>query len=252
MMGDLFADAIQGPESLSNIEFKETPKGRLSIWSLPDTTERVTDRYCLFADIGGRTETADYSVIKVLDRYWVMDGGVPEVAAVWYGHLDQDIFAWKCAQLASFYNTGLLAIESNSLRKEKAEGNHFLTVLDKIAPHYSNLYTRDSPEDVRNKLPTKYGFHTNMSTKPMIIDTLNAALRDSLYVERDMRACDEMDYYEIKPDGTYGAIDGQHDDHVMSTAGAVWISSKMPLPRRIEQVSQSISRSYKPISEASI
>lgn len=251
-MGDLYADAINGAGTLENIDFKETPGGRLWIWEKPDATEDVSDRYCLFADIGGRTEKADFSVIKVLDRYWMMDGGVPTVVAVWYGHLDQDLFAWKCAQLAKYYNNGLLAIESNSLKKEKAEGNHFLTVLDKIAPHYENLYTRDTPEDVRNKLPAKYGFHTNISTKPMIIDCLNANLRDEGYIERDIRACDEMDYYEIKPDGSYGAIIGQHDDHVMTTAGVNWISSRMPLPVKIQTVSPSWNTQKRAISEATI
>ena len=251
-MGDLYADSLHGPASLDNIEFKETTGGRLWIWEKPDFSEQITNRYCLFADIGGRTEKADYSVIKVIDRYWMLDGGVPSVVAVWYGHLDQDLFAWKCAQLASYYNEGLLAIESNSLKKEKAEGNHFLTVLDKIAPYYKNLYTRDTPEDGRNKLPTKYGFHTNISTKPMIIDCLNANLRDSGYIERDQRACDEMDYYEIKPDGSYGAIVGQHDDHVMTTAGANWISSRMPIPVRIQNVPRSWNVHKRTISEATI
>lgn len=251
-IGDLYANAIHGSSSLECIEFKETTGGRLWIWEKPDDTENVTYRYCLFADIGGRTEKADFSVIKVLDRYWMMDGGVPSVVAVWYGHLDQDLFAWKCAQLAKYYNNGLLAIESNSLKKEKAEGNHFLTVLDKIAPHYRNLYTRNTPEDVRNKLPAKYGFHTNQSTKPMIIDSLNAALRDSLYIERDLRACDEMDYYEVKPDGSYGAITGQHDDHVMTSAGVYWINTRMPLPVRYDKITTSYNRKYNPLSEASI
>ena len=104
---------------------------------------------------------------------------------MWHGHVDQDIFAWKCAQIASFYNNALLAIEVNSLKKEMSEGEHYLTVLDQIAPYYSNLYARqESPDKVRHGLPVKYGFHTNKATKPLIIDKLNAALRENGYIER--------------------------------------------------------------------
>ena len=43
-----------------------------------------------------------------------------------------------------------------------------------------------------------------------------------------MEACDEMDYYEQKPDGSMGAVDGQHDDRVITTAGVVWLTLQMP------------------------
>lgn len=235
--GELFSVSMSGPECLDNIEFKETPNGNLWIWSLPDKEEEVSDRYCMFADIGGTSKTADYSCIKVMDRYWIIEGGVPEVVAVWHGHLDQDLFAWKCAQLAKFYNNAHLAIESNSLSKEKSEGDHFLTVLDEIAPYYDNLYSRSTPEDIRLKLPTKWGFHTNSSTKTMIINYQKKVLRERGYIERDKRSCDEMDTYEVKPDGTFGAVDGNdtHDDHVIITAGVNWLSSKMEPPTIIDR-----------------
>jgi len=71
----------------------------------------------------------------------------------------------------------------------------------------------------------------------MIIDALNAALRDRGYIERDDRACDEMDCYEVKPDGRYGAVEGKHDDHVIATAGGVWMAIKyMPAPRKVESI----------------
>lgn len=141
-------------------------------------------------------------------------------------HIDQDLFAWKAAQLATIYQNGLLAIEVNSLSTKGAEGDHHLTVLDEIAPYYENLYTRTSPERVREGVPAIYGFHTNKSTKPMIINELNASLRDYTYVERDNNACNEMDMYEIKADGSYGAVKGAKDDRVITTAGVLWLSNK--------------------------
>ena len=78
-----------------------------------------------------------------------------------------------------FYNKALVAVETNSLDKdENTEGSHFLTVLDEIVPHYSNLYMRTDPEKVRQGLPVQYGFHTNVNTKSMIINRHKAALRE--------------------------------------------------------------------------
>lgn len=252
VIGELFGASHIGQEALKDIVFEKNDKGALYIWAMPDKSVNVRDRYCAFADIGGRSEGADYSCIKVFDRYWMMDGGVPEVVAMWHGHIDQDMFAWKCAQIASFYNNALLAIEVNSLKKEMSEGEHYLTVLDQIAPYYNSLYARqESLDKVRHGLPVKYGFHTNKATKPLIIDTLNAALRENGYIERASSTCDELDYYEIKQDGSYGAVEGQHDDEVIITAGGVWLCGTMPLPKIIEPGAYK-SKKKNTISEATI
>jgi hypothetical protein len=223
-VGDIYGASQKGADALNGVEFR-VGNGPLKIWELPDAKDPVTNRYALFADIGGRTDRADYSVIRVLDRYWMKEGGVPEIVATWRGHLDQDLFAWKCAQLAKFYRMGLLAVEVNSLRPKEAEEHH-LTVLDEIAKYYRNLFARTDPEKLRQGVPARYGFHMNSATKPMIIDTLNGALRDGAYIERDQESVFEMQMYEIKTDGTMGAVEGQHDDLVIGTAGAVWLAIK--------------------------
>ena len=231
-IGELIGNAQVGPDSLKNLTFKDNPRGNLWIWSKPDTEITIAYRYCIFGDIGGRTEAADYSVLRVIDRYWMMEAGKPEIVASWWGHVDQDIFAWIAAQLATFYCNALLAIETNSLRTRKAtEGDHFITILDEIAPHFSNLFARTDPEKIRMKAPIKWGFHTNSGTKSLIINTLNAAIRECSYVEKDERACDEMDTLEYKVDGSIGAVDGSNDDIVITTAGVVWLALKyMSLP----------------------
>lgn len=248
-VGDIFPQ-LKGPECFKDIRFESLPKGKLFIWAMPDSTIEVTDRYVVSMDIGGRTDKADYSVIKVFDRYWLLEGGVPEVVAVWHGHIDQDLGAWKAAQIARFYNNAELIVEVNSLDR-KSEGDHHFTVLDEIVDHYENLYARGEIDKITQGVPLRYGFHTNRKTKPMVIDTLNALLRDLGYIERDARACDEMDSYEVKADGSYGAVDGEHDDHVMVTAIGLWRCYDMPLPRIITQAMK-IRPKRKIVSEASI
>ena len=130
------------------------------------------------------------------------------------------------------------------------EGSHHLTVLDQIAPHYDNLYARIDPEKINQGIPIKYGFHTNKTTKILITDTLNAALRDTLYVEKDIRACDEMDYFVLTDRGKMGAVEGQHDDHVIATAGGLWLALEyMELPKEVEIV---VRKKKKIIGEATL
>jgi hypothetical protein len=233
--GELIGKTRKGKDSIADLEFIKSPHGNLWIWSLPDKSILMNNRYCCFADIGGKGAKADYSVVKVFDRYWMSEGGVPEVCAIWRGHLDQDLFAFVAAQIASFYNDALLAIETNSLKTMETEGaSHFLTVIDEIAPFYKNLYTRTTFDEIKQGLPVRYGWHTNISTKPLLVDTLNSALRDGLYSERDQRSLDECYNYELKDNGTFGAKDGKKDDLVICTAGGLWLSLKyMPIPKII-------------------
>ena len=235
--GTLLAGAYVGKEALKNIELIESPDGRLWIWEMPDNSIRVKNRYIVTVDIGGTTDEADWSVIRVFDRYWMKEGGNLKAIATWRGHIDQDLLAWLACQIATLYSNALLVVENNSLRKnEKDEGtDHFLTVLDVIAEVYNNIYTRTDPEKVRQGAPVVYGWHTNRATKPLAINALKAAVRDQLYEECDVRLCDEMDTYVLNDDGTMGATEGAHDDMVMSTAIGVRVSDEMDLPVEINQ-----------------
>lgn len=80
----------------------------------------------------------------------------------------------------------------------------------------------------------KYGWHTNKRTKYLAYDRSRAAIRDGEYIERDRRCADEMAWLETKTDGSLGAIEGQHDDIIDTTAIAIYISSEeMPTPKHI-------------------
>ena len=234
--GDVFADAMRGKDALKNVELKEGITGLLSIWNWPEEEKTVSDRYAVIVDIGGTTNESDNSVIKVFDRYGMIDGGVPEVAAVWEGHLDPDLIAWKAAQIGWLYNKCLVVVEVNSLvgKIENTEGTHHLTILDEIVDFYPELYMRTDPDKVREGLPAKYGFHTNKSTKSLVINRHKAAVRDEEIIEYDKRTCDEMDTFEVKPNGSLGAVEGCRDDHVITTAIGAWIClNYLSIPKEI-------------------
>lgn len=227
-LGDL--PPINGADGLNHIEFNANSKGKLKIWAFPDTSIHVANRYLVTLDIGGASDGADWSYIKVFDRYWMHEGGIPEVVASYKFHADQDLVVWKAVQISKWYNNALFAPESNSLKKDNPGGDYFFTILDEIVEHYSNIYVRneDQIDKLRNNVPLKYGFHTNSASKRMIVTFFNKALREILYVERDIETTYEMAFYEQKPDGSYGAIEGQHDDEVMTTAIGVYVAYRMP------------------------
>ncbi len=242
-VGDVIGKAYKGKESLKNLHFTEDRQGQLWIWEHPEKDiqgEKVTDRYLVVVDIGGRSDKADWSVVVVFDRYWMMEGGKPAVVAQWYGHIDMDLLAWKSAQIAAYYNNALLVIESNTLetksRDRIVDGNNAPFILNEIKDVYDNLYARQqSEQDIAERKPVRYGFHTNTATKPLVIAMLVEAIREKLYVERDQRCLDEFLTYERTPNGGYEAIQGYHDDLLMTRAIGLYICfKKMELPKVVK------------------
>lgn len=228
---------------LQNGVFISDTQGSLDIWKHPEKTDgmKVSNRYLTVVDIGGRSDKADWSVVAVFDRLPTASGGVPEIVAQWRGHLDIDLLAWKAVDIARYYDNSLLVIESNTLethdRYRHVEGDQSCFILSEIREAYPNLYARRrSEEDIRRGAPKKYGFHTNTSTKPMVISTLVKAVREQGYIERDKRCLDELNSYERRQNGSYAAQPGHHDDMLMTRAIGLHISNaEMEPPRIIRQ-----------------
>ena len=243
--GELTAAGDTGERALEKISFEADRNGRLKIWDMPETDENgeslaVSDRYLTVVDVGGRSVKADWSVIAVFDRIRMgIDpaGGCPAIVAQWRGHCDIDQLAWNAARIARWYGNSLLVIESNTLetrdRDRYVDGDQSGFILNQLRSCYPNLYARrQSPEDIRDGIPRKYGFHTNVSTKPMVISNLVRVVREGLYIERDEMCVDEYLTYERHPNGSYGAISGKHDDLLMTRAIGLHICfNEMVTPR---------------------
>ncbi len=244
--GELLGHAESGAAALSGICFHDDPRGRLKVWDEPDTdgagrARRISDRYLVVVDVGGRSMKADWSVIAVFDRLGMATGGKPAIAAQWRGHCDMDQLAWLSARIARWYGEALLVIESNTIETRDPEryvdGDQSLFILNQLRSVYGNLYARrQSPEDIVEGRPRKYGFHTNISTKPMIISNLVRVVREGLYTERDEACIDEFLTYQRRPNGSYGAVSGKHDDLLMTRAIGLHIClNEMAYPRLAEE-----------------
>ena len=256
-VGDIMECRGENGEKKKSRFVESTPGEResgnnLSVWLMPESGCDLRDRYVVTVDVGGTGNKSDYSCIVVADRIAMLSGGVPEIVACWHGHIEHDQLAWKAVEIARAYNNALLVIESNTLETEGTEGNNFEYILNEIAGEYSNLYCRTSQTEIRQGRPRRWGFHTNSSTKPMVINFLIKALRDGLYIERCLQTTYELDLYEFKENGKeMGAIEGNHDDRVMATAILIWVCYNHPLPTRTTN-EKGNNRRTRIISEASI
>ena len=225
--GDIYGDSNKGPEAMDNVRIEQANDGNLSVWTMPEKYDDVKyqNRYCVTVDIGGRSLKSDDSVIKVWDRLYMMDGGPPELAACWAGHIDFDLLAWKAVQLCLAYDNAFMIPEINKMREDTSafdEGDQFYTLVDEIIDHYDNIFCRNNPEQIREGAPRLYGFHMNAQTKPMVLNSLNAAYRDDAIINYDVRSMDQADSFENKGNGKTGAVEGAHDDHVIADALGAW------------------------------
>ncbi len=251
-VGDVIARCNNKSEFVPCVPGEDKGEDMLRIWIMPDKEQHLRDRYVVTVDVGGTSNKADYSCIVVADRIAMLDGGVPEIVACWHGHIEHDKLAWKAMEIARAYDNALLVIEANTLETEGTEGDNFEYILNEISGKYSNLYCRTSLQEVKQGRPRRWGFHTNSSTKPMVINFLIKALRDGLYVERCLETTYELELYEYKDNGKeMGAIEGNHDDRVMATAILVWICYNYPLPTYINNNNFN-KRKRKIVSEASM
>ena len=218
-VGELMGNAITGSDSLCNIRFVPDKKGLLQIWEKP-VDDAPSSRYVVAVDIGGRSQSSDYSVIAVIDRGKTK----PEVVAQWRGHIDHDILTWKSAQIARWYANALLVIESNTLESSNG-GENSLYPLSQLNGVYHNLYRRPRLAQASDTLESRIGFHTNRATKSLIITNLIAFVRDGGYIEHCNEACNELTTYEQLPNGSYAAKVGNHDDILMTRAIALYVAS---------------------------
>lgn len=101
LRADITAGDTHGERALENIKISENPQGKLSIWEMPDNdVKMINNRYVVVVDVNkGSSKYADNGIICVFDRYWMSEGGVPEVVAEWCGHIEMRYFMKKLQNL---------------------------------------------------------------------------------------------------------------------------------------------------------
>lgn len=194
-------------------------KGFLKIYQEAQPEER----YVIGADTCESALTHDEACAQVIKRStWT------QVAHL-HGHMNPEDFAARLYSLGMYYNRALLCPERN--------GPGLVTVTYLANRHYPNLCKQKKAVVSDNGQWTEteeYGFHTNVKTKPLVIDQLQNALRTLLLVIHDEQTISELETYVVtqsdKEDAVkkMGAEDGFRDDCVMALAIALHYAHQLP------------------------
>jgi hypothetical protein len=170
----------------------------LKVWQAPDPK----GVYVIGADVAEGLDHGDFSSAHVV----LANTG--EVVAHWHGHFPPDLFAQELVKLGFWYNTALIAPEAN---------NHGLTVVTALrAAHYPKMFRSRSLATVKREPQQRFGWYTNVATKPILIDELVANLRDGslrLYCGSTKA---ELETYTRDAKGRMKG--SPHDDRVISLA----------------------------------
>jgi hypothetical protein len=196
------------------------------------------EKYVIGADTCESALTHDDACAQVIKRStWT------QVAHL-HGHMNPEDFAERLIALGLYYNRALLAPERN--------GPGLVTVTYLANRMYPNLCRQKkavvSDQGVWSEAE-EYGFHTNVKTKPLIIDQLQNALRSLNIVLHDKLTLDELRTYVVihksKEGNTeMGADQGKKDDCVMALAIAVHYAHQI----QPKVLSSGIDRHARPIS----
>lgn len=171
----------------------------VSVWEMPD----LEKSYVVGADVAEGLDWGDFSCAYVIE---ISSGNV---VACWHGHTPADLFGEEIFKLATWYNGALVGVESN---------NHGLTTITSLRRlGYKRLFRRRRINSTKGNMPmTEYGWHTNKSTKPLMIDELAKAVRDEAILIHCVGALGEMRTYVRDERGAMGG--SPHDDRVMALA----------------------------------
>ncbi len=214
--------------------------GWLKIFKGPDEFKNeYKNRFSVTLDTGGVWSGADYSIAVVFDRL------KKEVVAIARGHFESYEFADIAVSLCKLYYNAWLIIEIN---KWSSETEDETSLLDNIINHikYSYLYKRQIYDKISEKYTQKIGFHTNSSTKRLIVDKLRKIINENEnYKINDIEIIKEMKTYIIAKSKTgrtqYEAQEGCKDDRVMATGISFLIDEELP---KVQLIEKKIKKTY--------
>ncbi len=179
--------------------------GDMLIWEHP----LKSSKYVIGVDPAGGLG-GDFSVIEVLNAH------TGEQAAEYASnHVKPNQLGLTATEIGKHYNNALIVIESN---------NHGHAVIDAIRHKYANLYRREAMDKTTREKTYTIGWNETGLTKPLLVDTLEEAIRDETILIHSEDAIKEMKVF-VQTDEPgklgYGAEGSAHDDRVIALGLAV-------------------------------
>jgi hypothetical protein len=199
------------------VKLEANPSGWVKMWAPPKSGRR----YTVGADCSEGVDGGDYSAAYVLDCEDC------SIVAAWWGRCEPGRFAQELVRLGGLYHDAQLGVENNP-------GGHGNLVLERIKDYsYPNVYTH-RPIEIRNPQPNRFGFRTDMRTKPMLIDNLGEYL-DALGKKgehgsiNDAELIGELQTFGIMENGKTEAQAGCYDDRVLAFSIALLVQQRSGL-----------------------
>ena len=191
--------------TINRIRWHDDPEGDVVIYERP----RPGYPYVIGGD-PARLSGKDFYVAQVIRH----DGTCRnQVAMFRKQRMDADEFGFQLYCLGKFYNTALIAVETNTTTEP-------IKILTKA--QYPKIYVRQRIDSVTKQVVDEYGISTQSSNKESMIDTFKARFRQHPQEIVDETTLKEMLTFIVLEIGTNGnykigaATSTDHDDTVMA------------------------------------
>lgn len=205
-------NAVLDQFEISNIEFVDADNGYISIYENPvEDKNKGSKPYAIGGDTAG--EGSDYFGAIVIDN---LDGH--QVAVLHKQKIDDDLYAEQVYCLGSMYHDAIIGIEINFSRESMKR---------LVELGYPNLYVTETMDSLTKRVTKDVGFRTTSISRPVIIAELKRKFRDSAgQIVVDVDTLQEMLTFVRNEKGKPEAIEGKHDDLVMTLAITHYISEQ--------------------------
>jgi len=199
-------------------------EGNLTIWKDVIGGEK----YVIGVDPAGGYEKGDFSVASVIRIK------TNEYVARLRGKIAPDFFGQQLINLGKRYNNSLIGVE------RMQHGHTVLRIL--LEANYPNIYQHQDYDTFTQTTKADYGWKTSAKTKPVMVDTLAAALRSGDLISWSENLLTEASGYIWEGQKTRPS-QGGYDDELDAVMIALQLREQLPITE---------AQKYKPISYASI
>lgn len=191
-------------------EFVARNDGRVKIWEYP----KPGGSYVAGGDVAEGVE-GDSSVLRVKNNQTLKPALTFDSNTT-----PPDEYALIVYAIGMWYNNAYIGVESNK------DGLWVNDTLLKLG--YNNLYFREQFDDVSKTVSKKVGFKTDERTRPYILSELLSSVTNLRGIWLDKKFLEECLVFVRGKRGKPEAMQGKHDDHIISEAIAFEIRRNAP------------------------
>lgn len=192
-------------EKILNYWWVDDKRGAIRIWEEPEAKKP----YVIGGDTSG--EGSDEFTADVIDNTTCMQ------VATYEKETDETLYARQMWCLGHYYNTALISIETNFSTYPVKE-------LQRLK--YPKQYVREREDTYSGRISDAFGFRTTTLTRPVLIGYLKDLIRDNVDLINDRKTINQCLTFVKNKEGKYEAIEGKHDDKVMSLGIALYSRSQ--------------------------